>query len=178
MNNGHILNAIVLWSPNLRGRVCEAVDEFTAMFRIQVDDLRQMMYKSGGIGLAAPQCGLFKRFTVLNIGDNVERPVENHVFVNPVIEDSIGLAKQGMEGCLSLPGVKVPVKRQQHITVSWQDVNGDSHRDEFHGMDAVVIQHEVDHLDGIYCIDRVSRLVREIAMGKFMKEKRHLVPAK
>ena len=121
----------------------------------------------GGVGIAAPQVGLLQRMIVVDCRES-QRPCKNHgllYMTNPVIKASDGEAL-GREGCLSVPDWVGTVPRAKNIRVSFDDVEGQSRSLECSGFEARVIQHEVDHLDGVLFIDRVvstQGLVRRLA---------------
>ena len=119
-----------------------------------VRDMFDSMYESKGIGLAAPQVGVGKRVIVLDISP-VEEEIKPLALVNPEIVGKQGQV-EGMEGCLSVPGVEGTVCRYESVTVRGKDENGDPVTIEANGLLSRVLQHEIDHLDGILFIDRLS----------------------
>jgi len=119
-----------------------------------VRDMFDTMYASKGIGLAAPQIGVGKRVIVVDISP-VEEKVEPLALVNPEIVEKQGRV-EGMEGCLSVPGVEGMVCRYEYVTVRGRNENGDPVTMEASGLMSRVLQHEIDHLDGILFIDRLS----------------------
>lgn len=116
-----------------------------------LDNMLETMYKSNGVGLAAPQVGVLKRVIVIDIG---EGPVK---LINPEIVASSG-SQLGAEGCLSCPGLIGEVKRAKRVTVKAQLPNGEETTIEAEDYFAVVLQHEIDHLDGILFIDKAKRI--------------------
>ena len=131
--------------PVLRG-VCHPVEHFDTGLSNVVDEMLTLMQRSGGIGLAAPQVGIAMRFFVAQIGRR------SLCLVNPAIVTRDGSAHM-TEGCLSLPGVDVNVTRNAQIEVQGFDVRGRSQNHRLEGLWARVIQHEIDHLDGILICD-------------------------
>lgn len=131
-----------------------------------VRDLRDTMADAAGVGLAAPQIGVSKRVIVWRTED------DEGALVNPLIADSRGEV-EGEEGCLSIPGLYYPVRRAEWVEVHGIHVDGRSAKFEASGFMARVIQHEIDHLDGILFIDRLQadvareakRLLREQAFS-------------
>ena len=119
-----------------------------------VRDMFDTMYESNGIGLAATQIGVGKRVIVLDISP-LEEEIKPLAVVNPEIVGKQGQV-EGMEGCLSVPGVEGTVCRYESITVRGQSENGDPVTIEASGLLSRVLQHEIDHLDGILFIDRLS----------------------
>jgi peptide deformylase len=113
-----------------------------------------------GVGLAAPQIGLSQRLLVYRIG--AEAPLI--ALVNPAIEWSSDDVECGEEGCLSIPGVTVDVDRALHVRVKAQDETGAERSVEASGLEARVIQHELDHLNGVLILDRTSKEQRKEAM--------------
>jgi peptide deformylase len=113
-----------------------------------------------GVGLAAPQIGLSQRLLVYRVGQ--EAPLI--ALVNPEIEWSSDDGEEAEEGCLSIPGITVDVPRSVHVRVKAQDETGAERRVEASGLEARVIQHEIDHLDGVLILDRTSKDQRKEAM--------------
>ena len=127
------------------------------------DEVRAMgalMHDAMGIGLAATQVGALRRLLVYRV--EPDSPV--NALVNPVLDWSSGEKEWMEEGCLSLPGVHVDVERPVHVRVSARDAGGDEILVEASGLEARVIQHEMDHLDGILILDRTPRDQRKEAM--------------
>ena len=144
--------------PVLRSQT-RAVEDFGEDLRAEAERMIALMNDAFGIGLAAPQVGSSRRLLVYQVGD--QRPV---ALANPVIEWSSDDAEEFQEGCLSLPGVEVDVERPVHVRISAHDVDGQLLRVEASGLEARVIQHEMDHLDGVLIIDRASRDQRKAAL--------------
>jgi len=119
-----------------------------------VRDMFDTMYAANGIGLAAPQIGVGKRVIVADISP-VEEQSRPLALVNPEIVRKEG-QEEGMEGCLSVPGVEGTVCRAASVTVRGMNESGDPVTMEASGLLARVLQHEIDHLDGILFIDRLS----------------------
>ena len=153
--------------PALRSRARE-VEVFDAGLVEEVRRMGQIMHDSLGIGLAATQLGVMHRVLVYRVES--EAPVA--ALVNPVLEWS-GKEKEALEeGCLSLPGVLVDVERPIYVRVRAQDENGEGILVEASGLEARVIQHEMDHLDGVLILDRTSRDQRKQAMRTLREEAR------
>ena len=137
----------------------------------------ETMREAGGIGLAAPQVGIGKRLIVLEVPEFAEEDEEEREpkkkilfkLVNPEIVSSEGEQKYE-EGCLSVPGVTAEVKRAATVIVRATDENGKAIEINTHGLLAVALQHEIDHLDGILFIDRLSRLKREFVVRRYKRE--------
>jgi peptide deformylase len=145
--------------PVLRSRAL-AVDAFDDGLREQVRRMGALMDDALGIGLAATQVGLMNRVLVYR----VESDGVIAALVNPVLEWAGDERETMEEGCLSLPGVLVEVDRPIHVRVRAQDERGDGITIEASGLEARVIQHEMDHLDGVLILDRTSREQRKDAM--------------
>ena len=127
------------------------------------DDMIETMYVEDGVGLAAPQVGISKR--ILIASPTVKRG-EEFVIVNPEILEATGLEK-GMEGCLSLPGISGEVARAKKIKFRYQDRTGQEIITEVKDFFARIIQHEMDHLDGILLIDRVDFNQRQELLAQY-----------
>jgi peptide deformylase len=145
--------------PVLRAKAL-AIDVFDDELRREVEDMGHLMTDAIGIGLAATQLGRLRRLLVYR----VEHDSPIIALVNPVLEWSSKEDETGEEGCLSLPGVAVDVERPLHVRVRAQDEHGDVTLIEASGLEARVIQHEMDHLDGVLILDRTSREQRKNAV--------------
>jgi len=145
--------------PVLRMRAGE-VETFDEELARLADRMIALMHDADGVGLAATQVGILRRFFVFS-QDGVDR-----VLVNPVITRRGGGVEIDDEGCLSLGAVRVPVERQLEVTIEAKDANGAEVKLELEGMPARVVQHEVDHLDGVLIIDRTDAESRKEAMAQ------------
>jgi peptide deformylase len=145
--------------PVLRSRARE-VDTFDEALVEEVRRMGQIMHDAYGIGLAATQLGVMHRVLVYRV--EADAPVA--ALVNPVLEWSSDATEPMEEGCLSLPGVHVEVERPVHVRVRARDEHGEQLLVEASGLEARVIQHEMDHLDGTLILDRTSREERKRAM--------------
>ncbi len=139
--------------PTLR-HVSKPLRRVDAELREIVREMFQLMYASNGVGLAANQVDLPFRLFIVNLMADPKKG-EELVFINPVITKRKGLA-EAEEGCLSLPSLYADVKRPQSVTISAYDLDGKEIRRELTGLFARVVQHELDHLDGVLFIDRLS----------------------
>jgi len=140
----------------------------------------QTMYSSDGIGLAAPQVGVNKRMLVIDIDpEEAANPV--WVMINPVIKRVVSDLELGEEGCLSVPGIFANVVRPARVTVSFRDLSGKPQMIEAQGILGRVIQHEMDHLDGVLFVDRVENqltLAQDLTKRGFsVRDVQHLAPA-
>ncbi len=152
--------------PVLRktARVVEAFDEQLARF---IDTMAETMLTEDGVGLAANQIGEAIRVVVIDITAGEQPPL---VLINPRITETSDEMVETDEGCLSLPGISLPVKRSVSVSVAAQDKNGKPYMIEHaDSLLARALQHEIDHLDGILFIDHVSALQRTMISGKLKK---------
>ncbi len=148
----------------------QKVEEVDEEIRALIDDMFETMYVGKGIGLAAVQIGVDKRVTILDIPGDPEEGIEGHkmALINPEITLSEGEFKFE-EGCLSVPGINAYVKRAFHIKLKALDRDGKSIEIDAEDVLSVVLQHEIDHLDGVLFIDRLSRLKRDIVKRRYRK---------
>jgi peptide deformylase len=149
-----ILKIVKYGDPVLR-KPTEEVHKVSSKIQKLVDDMFDTMYAENGVGLAAPQVAVSKRIFVLDCATK-ENPMPQMVFINPAIIKKSG-AYLSREGCLSFPGVWIPVKRYKEITVKAKDAKGRPFvmTPDPGSLLAVAIQHELDHLNGILFIDHV-----------------------
>jgi peptide deformylase len=148
-----------LGDPVLRATALP-VERFDDALRLEVQRMGELMHDALGVGLAATQLGVLHRVLVYRAYP--EDPLT--ALVNPVIEWRSDELEAAEEGCLSLPGVHVEVERAVSVRVRASDEHGQELEVEAEGLPARVIQHEVDHLDGILILDRISREARKEAM--------------
>ena len=156
-----------LGDPVLKSRATE-VDRFDDALHGQVARMAGLMKDAIGLGLAAPQLGISQRLLVYRVGPDA--PVI--ALVNPEVEWSGDEEDVLEEGCLSIPGVTVDVKRALHVRVRALDERGEERRVEASGLEARVIQHEIDHLDGVLMLDRTTRDQRRQAMRELREAER------
>ena len=149
----------------LRSRALE-VDRFDEALVEEARRMGQVMHDALGIGLAATQVGVMHRVLVYRV--EPDAPVAS--LINPVLEWASEEKEISEEGCLSLPGVLVDVERPIHVRVTGSDERGDALTIEASGLEARVIQHEMDHLDGVLILDRTPRDQRKAAM-KVLRER-------
>jgi peptide deformylase len=145
--------------PVLRTRA-RSIDRFDDALREEVARMGEIMNDALGVGLAATQLGVLHRLLVYR----VQPESEVAALVNPEIEWTGDIEEVAEEGCLSLPEVLVDVERPLHVRVKGRDENGDEVVVEATGLEARVIQHEIDHLDGVLILDRTTREQRKDAM--------------
>jgi peptide deformylase len=145
----------------------EPVTVFDAELRKLVDDMFTSMYDAQGIGLAAPQIGISKRLTVIDLSFQ-KKPEDKIVLINPEVIEIKGKQVEE-EGCLSLPEIRDRVVRAAEVKVRAQDAEGKTIEVEGTELLARAMQHEIDHLDGILFIFRLSRLKRDLQLRKIRK---------
>ncbi|MGH3020914.1 MAG: peptide deformylase, partial [Gaiellaceae bacterium] len=150
-----------LGDPVLKSRATP-VDRFDDALRKQVSRMAGVMGDALGVGLAAPQLGISQRLLVYRVGPDA--PVI--ALANPEIEWSSDDREGLDEGCLSIPGVMVDVERSVHVRVRAQDEEGGPRLVEASGLEARVIQHELDHLDGVLIVDRTTPEGRREALAR------------
>ncbi len=144
-----IRNIVKIGDDVLR-KVCRTQTTFDDKLATILDDMAETMYKAEGVGLAAPQVGILRRYCIIDVQDG-EGILE---LVNPVIESKSG-SQVGSEGCLSIPDRFEEVKRPMKVTVRAQDRNGNNFIITAEGFKARALCHEIDHLNGILYIDRI-----------------------
>jgi peptide deformylase len=136
------------------------VERFDEALKVEVERMGELMHDALGVGLAATQLGVLHRVLVYRA--DPEDPVT--ALVNPALEWTSEEREVAEEGCLSLPGVHVEVERPAQVKVRARDAAGQELEIEAEGLQARVIQHEIDHLDGVLILDRISREARKEAM--------------
>ena len=145
------------------------VEDIDGAMQTIFDSMAATMYVAPGVGLAAPQVGIGQSFIVYDIAPR-EEGHDLHVLVNPKIITSEGEILSQNEGCLSVPDFRADVKRAERILVEGVDRDGNPLRFEADGILAIVIQHELDHLNGTLFIDHISALKRQIYKRRVKKE--------
>jgi len=153
--------------PVLKSRATP-VDRFDETLRNQVARMAGIMTDAFGVGLAAPQLGISQRVLVYRVGQDA--PVI--ALVNPEVDWKGEESEQMEEGCLSIPGIQLDVDRPVHVRVRAHDEQGDERTVEASGLEARVIQHEIDHLDGVLILDRASREARKEAIRTLREQER------
>ncbi len=146
------------------------VEELTEEIKSLIHDMRETMYASGGIGLAAPQLGVNQRVIVVDVSP-YQRDQKPFALINPKIVSSEG-GLDSEEGCLSVPDLVETIKRKEKITVRGLDEEGREVEIEASGMLAICLQHEIDHLDGLTVVERLSPLKRGMIRKKLKKAAR------
>ncbi len=161
-----ILNIRIYPDPVLK-KTAEPVREITGIHRRLVSAMIETMYAAPGVGLAAPQVGISLRLFVIHIPTE-EKKRNPLALINPRI-----LQKEGEiiaeEGCLSFPDVCGDVKRSSYVKVAYEDLSGNPRQVEGSDLLSRILQHEIDHLDGILFVDYMGRIKRDIIKRKFRK---------
>uniref|UniRef100_A0A7C4VQZ0 Peptide deformylase n=1 Tax=Desulfatirhabdium butyrativorans TaxID=340467 RepID=A0A7C4VQZ0_9BACT len=155
-------------SPILKRKVQPVVNIDGKLQQI-IEAMAQTMYQAKGLGLAAPQVGIDARFFIYDVREK-DAPNQLSVLINPRIVEAEGEIISSNEGCLSVPDYRSDVKRFERILVEGVDRNGTPLRFELEGLPAIVMQHEIDHLEGILFIDRISALKRNLYKNRILKK--------
>ncbi len=161
------LEVRILGDPILREKAAP-VKEITAATRELIENMFETMYAEEGVGLAAPQVGIGERIIVV---DPHQDDVEPFALINPAIVEASRETEKGEEGCLSIPGLRDIVERSFSVVVRGTTPEGDETTLDLSGLPARIIQHEIDHLDGILFFDRLSPLKRKLLLAKWQKTK-------
>ncbi len=159
-----ILDLRIFPDPVLKQKATPVV-AFDSNLKTLLKNMAETMYYEKGVGLAAPQVGITHRLVTIDVS---EERTDLKLLVNPEIIKKQGKCS-GEEGCLSIPGYRDVVERSEIITVKAQDPDGEVIEFEASGLLSVCIQHEIDHLDGVLFIDRLSRLKKEL-FKKWLKK--------
>jgi peptide deformylase len=162
---------LVAPDPVLKQKSLPVEGEVTDAHRALMDDMLETMYAAPGIGLAAIQVGEPLRIIVMDLAREGDPP-EPRYFVNPELLDRAETTLPYEEGCLSVPDVYEEVQRPVKVRLRYLNYNGEVIEEEATGLYAVCIQHEMDHLEGVLFIDRLSRLKRENALRKLKKARK------
>jgi peptide deformylase len=161
------LHPVVKYPDPVLNRKGEPIADFTPELAQLVEEMFDSMYAAEGIGLAAPQIGISRQLTVIDISFK-ERPEDKLVLINPEVIDRRGKQVEE-EGCLSLPEIHEKVQRDAWVKVRAQNVHGEFFETEGEGLLARAMLHEIDHLNGILFIDRLSRLKRDLVLRRIRK---------
>jgi peptide deformylase len=161
------IHEVVKWPDPVLAKRGEPVTEFNAELKQLIDEMFESMYAAQGIGLAAPQISISQRITVIDVSFK-KNPEEKLVLINPEVVSKEGKQVEE-EGCLSLPDIREKVQRAAKVKVKAQNEHGEWFEVEGEELLARALQHEIDHLDGVLFIDRISRLKRELVLRKIKK---------
>jgi peptide deformylase len=156
--------------PVLRTKA-KPIERVDAELRRLMDDMLETMYDAPGIGLAAPQIGVSRRLIVMDPAKD-DAPKTPLIMVNPEILDRSEEMRLHDEGCLSIPDFTAEIERPAKTRVAFIDREGKKQEVELEGIWSTLVQHEIDHLNGILFIDYLSRLKRDMVVRKFTKQKR------
>ena len=154
--------------PKLRIKA-QPVETVDNALRRLIDDMFETMYDAPGIGLAATQGDVHRRLLVADVSTEKDDP---RVLINPEIVEKDGV-EVTEEGCLSVPGYFEEVTRAEHVKVRYLDRDGNQQEEDFDGLLAVCVQHEIDHLDGRLFVDYLSEAKRQRIRKRLEKDRRH-----
>jgi peptide deformylase len=163
------LREIVQLGDEVLRRRGDPVDVFDRKLERLVNDLFETMYHAEGVGLAAPQVGVSRQICVVDVRDEDMSDGGRVTLINPEIIESSKKTDKASEGCLSIPGLEEYVTRPAHVVVRAQDVDGVFFDVEGAGLFSRALQHEIDHLEGVLFLDRVSPLKRRMLLKKWKK---------
>ena len=162
------LRTVELWGSEVLRRKAEPVEQVDDELRTLIDDMFETMYQAEGVGLAAPQVGISRRVIVVDVHDEVAQPF---ALINPRLIEASPETEKGEEGCLSIPGLSAMVERAARVTVEGLNRNGEPVRIEGAELLGRCLQHEIDHLDGVLFVDKVSPLQRSMLTRKWKKRR-------
>ncbi len=163
-----MVRTILKYGEPILEQKAEPVTEFdTAELKELIADMWETMYSAKGVGLAAPQIGLSKRVSIIDVSVG-ENEADKIVIINPEIAFREG-KQTGEEGCLSIPGFREPVTRANRVTVKARNEQGDEIELSGEELLARAFQHEIDHLNGVLFINHLSALKRDIIRRKIRK---------
>jgi peptide deformylase len=149
------------------------VEKFDEDLKETIKKMAELMYKVKGLGLAANQVGIPKRFFIMDIKQKEGTP-ELEVYINPEILNAEGYTEYE-EGCLSIPGYYAKVERYAKLYIRAYDLEGKPFEKELTGLQAIAFQHEYDHIEGILFVDRISPLKKELFKRWWKKREKELV---
>ncbi len=153
--------------PRLRQKA-EPILSIDEEVRALAQDLAETMRAAPGIGITAPHIGVLRRLVVIQL----ETDPAPHVYVNPQVIWASSETARHVEGSVSMPGVTDEVERSSKVRVTYRALDGAEREEEAEGLMAVCLQHEIDQLDGIFWVDRLSRLKRDRLVRRFEKRQR------
>ncbi|CAO4837110.1 MAG: Peptide deformylase 1 [Holosporales bacterium] len=175
-----VLHVLTEPDPQLR-KISQPVEAVTPQIQKFLDDMIETMIAEEGCGLAAPQVNVLKRMIVIQYRaeTSVEEDDENEIdipyitykMVNPTIIEKSPLKHADKEGCLSVPGEQVCVERHESIVVRFLNEHGIEQTLSLKGLPAIIVQHEIDHLDGKLIVDYLSMLKKEVVTKRLKKRK-------
>ena len=165
-----VLPIITIPDAVLRKNAAQIERVDTTLLKL-AEDMLATMYDAPGIGLAAPQVGILSRLIVMDPSRD-EEPKQPLIMVNPVILELGTETRTHEEGCLSIPDFTAEIERPAMTRVSYIDTEGKQQEKTLEGIWSTLVQHEIDHLNGVLFIDYLSRLKRDMIVKKFTKQKR------
>lgn len=161
---------VVKYPSTVLRSICDPITLFDEELTVLVNKMIDVMYRFDGVGIAAPQIGVPRRVVIIDPSGG-EESNQLQVLINPSVTWGSSSTETDREGCLSLPGMVLQVKRSDVVDVVYSDINGVQHQMRCEGFKARVVQHEIDHLDGVLMFDRVGDLMRKLAMKNLGKGK-------
>ncbi|MDR0484959.1 MAG: peptide deformylase [Alphaproteobacteria bacterium] len=159
--------SVVSYPNDILKQKAKPILEITPEIKKLSEDMLDTMYANKGIGLAANQVGILLRIIVIDLQE--EEPFNPIVLINPEIIEKSEELEEGNEGCLSIVGISATVKRFAQVKVAYTNLNGEKEIIQGSGLLSACLQHEIDHLDGILFIDRISKLKRGMLIKKYKK---------
>jgi peptide deformylase len=160
----------IVYAPNnIFKKKALSVPNIDDKIRFIVDQMFEIMYQNGAVGLGANMVGILQKIAIIDLQENHERLP--YVFINPFIAYSSSEVQVFEEGSLSYPGIRAKITRPKHIEVEYLDYNGEKQSLKASGWLATVIQHELDYLDGKVFLDYLSPLKRNTLLKKMQKSK-------
>lgn len=174
-----ILPTYVYGHPVLK-KICQPIEDFEGIDEL-ITNMWDTMYNASGVGLAAPQVGQPIRLFMVDSGPMFEEGEEHNgvkkVFINPEMLEEYGPIEKFEEGCLSIPNLRGTVERPSFIKIKYLDENQKEHIEEFDGINARVIQHEYDHIEGILFVERLKPIKKRLLAKKLDAMKKGKVTA-
>lgn len=175
-----VLPIYLYGNPILKQKGSSITNDYPNLSEV-INNMWETMYFANGVGLAAPQIGLSIRLFIVDSILYYEKSEINKgikkVFINPLIIEESGQEWPFEEGCLSIPKINAEVDRKTHLKIKYQDESFKDHIEVFDEMNARIIQHEYDHIEGILFIDKIKPVRRQILQRKLEKIKRGIVNA-
>lgn len=164
------LEILTIPDPRLKNK-SQVVKSFDKNLQEKVNNMFEALYGSGnGIGLAAPQVGIFERIVIIDLKEN--NKLNPRVFINPRIIKKSDKKIINEEGCLSVPEYFAEVERSEEIELEWYSVKGEKNKLTASGLLSICLQHEIDHLEGVLFIDYLSKIKKKMALEKLIKLKK------
>lgn len=163
-----VRSIVLMGDPVLREEAAP-VEAFDAELEALVEDMFETMYHADGVGLAAPQIGVGRRILVVDVRDEDVPEAGRYALINPEVVERSSSIEKATEGCLSIPGLEDVVARPATVEVRGFDPTGAEVTIAAEGLLARALQHEIDHLDGVLFLDRVSALKRRMLLKKWKK---------